>query len=77
MVLGAVSIASSRPQIRRIAWSNFIPGAILFMAEDMIFALNYFRYHGYNDLYIGVIIGYGTAQFLFVRGIEKVFLREK
>lgn len=77
MVLGAVSIATGSPQIRRIAWSNFIPGAILFMIEDMIFALNYFHYHGYNDLYIGVIIGYGTAQFLFVRGIEKVFLRDK
>lgn len=77
MVLGAVSITSSRDAIRKVAWTNFIPGAILFMVEDMVFALNYFRYHGYNDLYIGVIFGYGVAQYLFVRGIEKVFLRNR
>ncbi len=73
MVLLAVNIASS-DRYRAVALIYFIPGAFIFLAENTLIALNRFHYNSNKDVYVLVMITYGLAQYLFVKGIQKAYI---
>lgn len=55
----------------RMAWLCFFGGMIVFMLSNAILVLN--RFHFLNHyLYVGVMVTYGLAQFLFARGAAVV-----
>lgn len=73
MILAAVNIATGKTH-RKAALQFFIPGALVFMVENAFVALNRFHFDSDKDVYIGIMFGYGLAQFLFTKGIEKSYL---
>jgi uncharacterized membrane protein YhhN len=73
MTLAAVNIASGRTY-RATALQYFIPGALVFMVENAFVALNRFHFDNDKNIYIGIMFGYGLAQFLFTKGVEKSYL---
>jgi uncharacterized membrane protein YhhN len=75
MTIAAVNTAGN-PQYRQQALHWFIPGAFIFMIENILVAVNKFVYQD-KDLFIVVMLSYGMAQFCFVKGIEKAYLREE
>ncbi len=74
LVLGAVNVALT-PVNRPEAIRYFIPGALIFLIENVFVALNRFHFDSNKDVYIGIMFTYGLAQYLFVRGVEKAYLR--
>lgn len=73
MTVAAVNVAGN-PAFRQEALHWFIPGAFIFMIENLLVAVNKFIYQD-KDLFIVVMLSYGIAQFCFVKGIEQACLR--
>jgi uncharacterized membrane protein YhhN len=75
MTIAAVNVASN-PGYRQVALHWFVPGAFIFVIENLLLAINKFQLD-HKDLYVAVMLTYGMAQFCFVRGIEQAHLREE
>jgi len=58
----------------QIAVKYLLPGTIIFITQNIIFALNLFHSGGPSNGFIYSIIPYAIAQFLMVRGMEKAYL---
>jgi uncharacterized membrane protein YhhN len=74
MISLAVNIVGSKVY-RSIALRWLIPGAIIFLIQNMILALNLFYFGGHNKWYVFSIIPYGIAQYLIAKGMYKVYSR--
>lgn len=72
-VLTAVNAAGVE-KYRTVALNYLIPGAIIFVIEHIIVALNKFHLGRSNNLYIAGIITYCWTQYLFVKGVLKAYL---
>lgn len=73
MVAFAVNVLGSE-KYRKIALYYLIPGALIFMIENILVAFNLFDWDRNKDVYIIIMATYGTAQYLIVRGIQKAYL---
>lgn len=74
LTVAAVNVAGN-PYYRQEALHWFIPGAFIFMIENILVAINKFVYQD-KDLFVVVMLTYGMAQYCFVKGIERAYLRE-
>ncbi|MDB5209830.1 MAG: lysoplasmalogenase [Sediminibacterium sp.] len=72
MIAFAVNIALKK-QYRKVALYYLIPGAVIFMIENILVAFNRFHWGSDKDVYIAVMATYGTAQYLMVKGILKAY----
>lgn len=72
-VLTAVNAAGVE-RYRTVALNYLIPGAMIFVIEHIIVALNKFHLGRSNNLYIAGIITYCWTQYLFVKGVLKAYL---
>lgn len=72
MISLAVSLINSDP-FKKIALNWLIPGAIIFMIQNMLLATNLFRFGGQHKLYVLSVIPYGIAQYLIAKGMRKVY----
>lgn len=61
---------TQHPQLHKTGWYFFI-GIIVFIVSNTILVLNRFHFL-YHNLYIAVMLTYGTAQYLLVRGVALV-----
>jgi uncharacterized membrane protein YhhN len=61
---------TQHPQLHRTGWYFFI-GIMVFILSNTILVLNRFHFL-YHNLYIGVMLTYGTAQYLLARGVALV-----
>lgn len=73
MVAFAVNILGNE-KYRKVALQYLIPGALIFMIENILVAFNLFHWDKNKDVYIIVMLTYGTAQYLMVRGILKAYI---
>jgi uncharacterized membrane protein YhhN len=73
MVAFAVNILGN-DKYRSIALRYLIPGAVIFMIENILVAFNLFHWDKNKDIYVIVMLTYGSAQYLMVRGILKAYL---
>ncbi len=71
----AVNVAGNE-KYREAAVRYLIPAAVIFVIENLLVALNKFHYNRDKDLFILVMITYGLAQYLFVKGILKAYLQK-
>jgi uncharacterized membrane protein YhhN len=71
----AVNVAGNE-KYRETATRFLIPAAIVFVIENGLVALNKFHYSNNKDLYVLVMLTYGLAQFLFVKGVLKAYLQK-
>ena len=60
--------------LRPVAIRYFIPGAVIFLEENLLVALNKFHFDSNKYLFIVVMITYAAAQYLFTLGIRKTYL---
>ncbi|MBV9987377.1 MAG: lysoplasmalogenase [Chitinophagaceae bacterium] len=74
MVLTAVNLARGG-RLREAGARYILPGAVIFLVENMLVAAGTFHYGGDRNIYVTVIITYAVAQFLFMKGIEKAYLQ--
>jgi uncharacterized membrane protein YhhN len=72
MISLALNLANSEP-FKKIAINWLIPGAIIFMIQNMLLATNLFRFGGQSKLYVFSVIPYGIAQYFIVKGMQKVY----
>jgi uncharacterized membrane protein YhhN len=72
MIACAVNIAANN-ELRRLALRYFIPGAMIFLLENTLIALNRFHFNSDKHLYVAVMVTYALAQYLFVKGISKAY----
>jgi uncharacterized membrane protein YhhN len=72
MISLAVNLLNSRP-FKQIAIRWLIPGAVIFMIQNMLLATNLFRFGGQHKLYVLSVIPYGIAQYLIAKGMQKVY----
>jgi uncharacterized membrane protein YhhN len=79
LLFTAINTSASR-RIRKVAYQNFIPGAILFIVSDSFLAINKFavmsdKTHA-SQLHIiyllTIIVSYGLAQLLLVSGAVRI-----
>jgi uncharacterized membrane protein YhhN len=73
MVLAAVNAASGG-HFRHVGIRYFLPGAVIFLIENILLAADIFHFSGDVNIYIAVMVTYAAAQYLFARGIEKAYL---
>jgi uncharacterized membrane protein YhhN len=69
MALSATNVLSDRGR-KTLALNYFVPGAALFLASDMVLALNRFSFNE-PFLDIAVLMSYGYAQCLLAQGFTK------
>lgn len=72
MIIAAVNIAGNI-QYRKVALNYFIPGAFVFLIENVLLSLNKFHFEGNKDIYLTVMVTYGVAQYLLVKGVSKAY----
>lgn len=72
MVACAMNIIGN-PQHRQLALRFLIPGAVIFMIENILVAYNLFHWEANKDVYIIIMATYGTAQYLIVMGMSRAF----
>ena len=60
-------------QYRKVALNYFIPGAFVFLIENVLLSLNKFHFEGNKDIYLAVMVTYGVAQYLLVKGVSKAY----
>ena len=72
MVGFAVNIAGNKTY-RHTALHFFIPGALIFMIENILVAFNLFHLDRNKDVYILIMLTYGVAQYLIVRGMREAY----
>ncbi len=73
MIAFAVNVVGNK-QHRKVALTYLVPGALIFMIENILIAFNWFHWGGDKNVYILIMITYGTGQYLMVKGILKVYL---
>jgi uncharacterized membrane protein YhhN len=73
MVAFAVNVAGNI-RYRRAAISYLIPGVLVFLVENVLVAANKFHYDRDKDIFVIVMLTYGLAQYLIVKGMQKVYL---
>jgi uncharacterized membrane protein YhhN len=73
MIACAINILASE-RYKKIAFTFLVPGALIFMIENILIAFNWFHWGGDKDIYIAVMFTYGSAQYLMVKGILKAYL---
>lgn len=76
MITASVNLVTN-PEHQKSAIRYLVPGAIVFLVENTLVALNKFHYDRNKDIFVVVMITYGLAQFLMVTGIENIFLKKK
>lgn len=70
-ITAALAINTTQhPQLHKTGWYFFI-GIIVFILSNTILVLNRFHFL-YHNLYIAVMLTYGTAQYLLARGVAVV-----
>jgi uncharacterized membrane protein YhhN len=72
MIAFAINITNSKEH-RKTALRFLIPGAVIFMIENILVGVNLFQLSGNKDVYIAVMATYGTAQYLIVRGMREAY----
>jgi uncharacterized membrane protein YhhN len=72
MVSLAVNLVNSTP-FKQVAIKWLIPGAVIFMVQNMLLATNLFVFGGQHKLYVFSVIPYGIAQYLIAKGMQKVY----
>ena len=60
MIIAAVNIAGNN-QYRKVALNYFIPGAFVFLIENVLVAINKFHFEGNKNIYLAVMVTYGVA----------------
>ena len=73
MVAFAVNVAGNM-RYRRAAISYLIPGVLVFLVENVLVAANKFHYDRDKDIFVVVMLTYGLAQYLIVKGMQKIYL---
>ncbi|MEO8174273.1 MAG: lysoplasmalogenase family protein [Sediminibacterium sp.] len=68
----AVNVMNSE-RYKKIAVNWLIPGAVIFVLQNMLLATNLFRFGGDSKLYIFSVIPYGIAQYLIMKGMQKAY----
>lgn len=76
MISLAVNLVNSKTY-KKIALTWLIPGAVIFMIQNMLLATNLFHFGGQHSLYVFTIIPYGVAQYLIVKGMQKVYVNNE
>ncbi len=69
----AVNVAADE-KYREVAKQYFIPAVVIFLLENALVALNKFHWNRDKDVFVLVMLTYGWAQYLFVKGILKAYL---
>jgi len=72
MIATAVNVLANE-KYKKIALSFLVPGALIFMIENILVAFNKFHWGNDKDVYVAVMLTYGTAQYLMVKGILKAY----
>lgn len=73
MVASAVNVAGNM-RYRKAAISYLIPGVLVFLVENVLVAANKFHYDRDKDIFVIVMLTYGLAQYLIVKGMQKIYL---
>jgi uncharacterized membrane protein YhhN len=73
MVSCAVNVLANG-RYKKAALQYLIPGALIFMIENILVAFNKFQWDGNKDVYIAVMFTYGCSQYLMVKGVLKTYL---
>lgn len=71
--VAAVNVAGNE-KYTEVAYKYLIPAVIIFLLENILVALNKFHWNRDKDVFVLVMITYGWAQYLFVKGILKAYL---
>jgi len=78
MTLTACQVAMGK-RLRKLAWQNLVPGAILFIVSDSLLAVEKFTFPGkqmHTDvdvlLAVGTMLCYGIAQLMLVWGAIRI-----
>jgi uncharacterized membrane protein YhhN len=72
MIAIGVNVALNE-RYRKTALTYLVPGALIFMIENILVAFNRFHWGSDKNVYIVVMLTYGTAQYLMVQGIRKAY----
>jgi uncharacterized membrane protein YhhN len=72
MISTAASLVGSR-SFKNIALVWLLPGALVFMIQNIFLAINLFNLGSSAKLYTFSILPYGLAQFLIVKGMHKIY----
>lgn len=73
MVALAINVAAN-PQYYTVAIRYFLPGSLVFILQNAIFAFNLFGLEGNASGFIYSVIPYAIGQYLMAKGILKVYL---
>jgi uncharacterized membrane protein YhhN len=73
MVATTVNLTSN-PQYQKTALCWLLPGALIFMIQNIFLAMNLFHLGGDTKWYVFSILPYGVAQYMMVKGVMKVYL---
>jgi uncharacterized membrane protein YhhN len=76
MVTASVNLVTNTVY-QKSAIRYLVPGAIVFVIENVLVAFNKFHYNRDKDVFVIVMITYGVAQFLMVTGISDIYLKKK
>lgn len=76
MAVAAVNMVISQ-DYSGAAIKYLVPGALVFIIENILVALNKFHWNTNKDIFVIVMITYAIAQYLMVRGIESIFLTNR
>lgn len=71
MIALSVSLADTR--YRKTALTRLLPGALIFMLQNIFLAINLFQLGSDSKLYTLSILPYGVAQFLMVKGMRRIY----
>lgn len=58
---------------KKLALQWLVPGVLVFMVQNIFLAINLFQLGSANRLYMFSIVPYGIAQFLIVKGMQKIY----
>lgn len=73
MIAFAVNVAGNI-RYKRAAINYLIPGVLVFLVENVLVAANKFHYDRDKDIFVIVMLTYGLAQYLIVKGMQKIYL---
>lgn len=72
MICLAVNVAGNG-LYTKVALTYLIPGTVIFLIENILVAVNKFHLGNDKNVYIAVMLTYGSAQYLIVKGILKAY----
>lgn len=73
MVSCAVNVLAN-PRYKKAALQYLVPGALIFLIENILVAFNRFQWGSNKDVYIAIMFTYSFSQLLMVKGILKIYL---